>query len=99
MMKIIRIEDPPSCSNCEYADEYIPYYIFPFFTPRCSKGHGVCSEDKICEDYKYIYEICGHCQYITKERDDFKCNLHGNIIFFNKKTCEDFSKIVKESLD
>ena len=44
----------PSCTNCKYADLYIPYFTYPFFDPYCSKKHGLCMVTKVCEDYVQI---------------------------------------------
>lgn len=43
-----------SCSNCEFASLYIPYFTYPHAEPYCAKGHGKCDVDKLCEDYKLI---------------------------------------------
>jgi hypothetical protein len=44
----------PSCSNCKYANVYIPLWSYPHTTPYCEKGHGKCSVSKLCEDYELI---------------------------------------------
>lgn len=44
----------PSCVNCKYANLYIPIWSYPHSTPYCSKGQGVCKEDKSCDYYEQI---------------------------------------------
>ncbi|WP_458454387.1 hypothetical protein [Methanobrevibacter sp.] len=44
-----------TCSECKFADLYIPYWTYPYATPYCSKGHGQCKVDKSCEDFV----LCG----------------------------------------
>ena len=82
----------PSCSDCAYATEYIPYYSFPHSNPNCAKGHGNCKIDKICEDYKPITATCGRCKFIELQKDkrSFICVKHDIEVYFNKKTCDDF---------
>lgn len=43
-----------SCSNCKFASLHIPYFTYPFSDPYCAKGHGKCSEDKLCMDYELV---------------------------------------------
>ena len=40
------------CYDCRYATEYPCWYWFPWFDPRCSKGHQIGYED--CEDFEQI---------------------------------------------
>jgi len=44
----------PSCTNCKYANLYIPAWSYPHSTPFCSKEQGLCREDKVCEHYELI---------------------------------------------
>lgn len=56
----------PSCSDCEYATLYIPYFSYPFSDPYCSKGHGLCEVDKLCDDFKLINShFCCECNYFA----------------------------------
>ena len=43
-----------SCSNCKFATVYIPYWTYPWATPYCSKGNGLCGVDRICSDWEQI---------------------------------------------
>lgn len=43
-----------TCQNCKYADLYIPYWTYPWATPYCSKGNGLCSIDKTCDDFELL---------------------------------------------
>ena len=90
-MSFFKNKDLPSCSNCEYADKYIPYYNKQYSDPYCSKGHGKCDIDKICEDYKMI-SICGRCDSIRikKDKSGLTCIKKGINVSFSGKTCDDF---------
>lgn len=90
---VIKYKDPPSCCNCEYATKYIPSYSYPWNDPYCSKGHGKCEINKLCDDYKSIYEVCGNCEHIQKNYNKFICKVHDVEIEYNKKTCEEFQKM------
>ena len=90
---VIKYEDAPSCSNCEYAAKYIPSYTYPWSDPYCLKGNGKCEIDKLCDDYKNIHEICGNCNHLRKDYNKFICMITGEEIEYNKKTCEQFKKM------
>ena len=47
-----------SCSNCKYADLYIPYWTYPYSDPFCRLGHGKCDVNKCCNDFKLIGRLC-----------------------------------------
>ena len=80
----------PSCSLCEYADLYIPYYSFRYSDPYCSKGHGKCKEDKVCDDFRLINsKYCYECKYCFK---DEYCNFHNKKINSTDEACVYFEK-------
>ena len=63
-MLFFKSEDIPSCSDCEYATLYIPYFTYPYSDPYCSLGHGLCKVDKLCDDFKLINShYCSECTY------------------------------------
>lgn len=41
----------PTCSECIYANEYVPSYTFPFSNPRCSIHHKVVNPDTVCCEF------------------------------------------------
>ena len=72
-MAFFKDDEIPSCSICRYATEYIPSYTYPFFTPKCSKGHGECDGEKFCGDFRLINSYyCEDCEHLIYE-DGF-CN-------------------------
>lgn len=42
------------CANCKYANTYIPLFSYPHSVPYCDLGHGLCREDKSCDDFSLI---------------------------------------------
>ena len=47
------------CQDCKYADEYIPIWIYPMGTPRCSFHHKNISPGMIaCKDFELIGRLC-----------------------------------------
>lgn len=47
----------PCCQDCKYADEYIPVWIYPYGSPRCSLHHRSVCPDDVCGDF----ELIGRC--------------------------------------
>ena len=46
----------PRCRDCKHADEYIPYWIYPYGSPRCSVHHrNIVPGGVVCQDF----ELCG----------------------------------------
>ena len=88
-MEIIITEDPATCCNCKNATVQIPR-INRWSNPVCSKGHGVCREDKTCEDYVLVTAVCGRCKYIEATPKKLVRNLHNIPVHFAGKVCEDF---------
>lgn len=81
----------PSCSSCQYANKYIPYYTFPYSDPYCEKGHGLCEVDKLCGDYRLINShFCCECEFYN---NGF-CSKHNKTVNENDKSCVYF--FVKE---
>ena len=76
--------DFPSCVDCEYAIEYIPYFTFPYADPCCSKGHGQCSVDKFCEDFRLINS---HFCYECEHQENSFCNKKHETIDKNSISC------------
>ena len=86
--------DLPSCSSCEYADLYLPYFTYPHSDPYCSKGHGLCGVDKLCEDYRLINShYCYECKFMIVKDDKDYCSKKS--LFLNRKdySCVYFEKI------
>lgn len=76
------------CSNCEYATVYIPVYTYPFMDPFCSKGHGRCSPDKFCVDYRLIgTHYCYECKYCTELHEGSYCAKKDEFIDRNSRCC------------
>lgn len=80
----------PSCSNCEYANLYIPYFSYPYSDPYCCKGHGKCDVDKVCDDFRLINShFCEECIYYKKDYCDFhkkQVNLYDeSCVYFKKR--------------
>ena len=45
----------PTCSECRYANEYIPRYGYPFLDPRCSMHHkNITPGTYACEDFQGV---------------------------------------------
>ena len=42
------------CQDCKFADEYLLPYWYPYCTPTCLKGHGICEDKVECADFKLI---------------------------------------------
>lgn len=84
----------PSCSFCEYANLYIPYFSYPHSDPFCCKGHGKCEVDKFCEDFKLINVYsCYECKFI--EFDDGKeyCSKKMEYVNKNNESCAYFENM------
>lgn len=84
----------PSCSHCEYATLYIPYFSFPYDDPYCSKGHGKCKVNKVCDDYKLINSHwCCECKYFTNQivSDNF-CKKKNIEVDMKQYSCVYFEK-------
>ena len=78
----------PSCSDCEYANLYIPIFSYPHTDPFCSKGHGQCKVDKLCEDFRFINShFCYECNYC----ENGYCHKNHVRIDENKQSCVYFS--------
>lgn len=88
-MKIFKDDKIPSCSDCDYADNYIPYYTYPFSEPYCSKGHGKCEVDKLCGDFKPITATCVRCEFIrfNNKIKKFICIKRYSPILFTGINC------------
>ena len=93
-MKMFRDDKLPSCSDCDYADEYIPYYTYPFSEPHCRKGHGKCEVDKLCGDFKPIIATCVRCDFIrfNNKSKEFMCFKKYIPILFTGIDCSDMYK-------
>ena len=42
------------CSDCKFANEYVAYWWYPYFTPTCLKGHSCNADKQACSDFKLI---------------------------------------------
>lgn len=80
----------PSCSYCEYATVYIPTYSYPYSDPYCSKGHGKCAVDKVCDDFRLINTyFCEECDYCGENN---YCNFHKKQVNLYDESCVYFKK-------
>lgn len=100
-MNFFNNESLPSCSECDYANEYIPYYTFPFSEPYCSKGHGKCEVDKLCGDFKPCGITCIRCDFIRLKSkiEGYVCIKHDMNVSFDKHSCDEFKLRVGEVKD
>lgn len=78
----------PSCSSCEYADLYIPYFTYPFHDPYCVKGHGKCEVDKVCDDYRLINtHYCSECEFMSVKDDKDYCRKNNVFLAKINESC------------
>lgn len=84
-MSFFKSDKLPSCASCSYANTYIPIWNFRFSDPYCEKGHGKCTVNKICSDYKPL-TICFHCIYFEKNY----CKKIGCGVHWNNYVCDNF---------
>lgn len=82
----------PSCSDCEYATLYIPYFSYPHSDPYCSKGHGKCEVDKFCSDFRLINSH--YCYECVNCIDDNYCKKHDKEINKNDESCVYFERVL-----
>lgn len=43
-----------TCANCEYANEYIAYWWYPYLDPTCSKGRSINPNKPACSDFRLM---------------------------------------------
>lgn len=80
----------PSCSDCEYATLYIPYFSYPHTDPYCRKGHGKCEVDKFCSDFRLINShYCCECVHFNEEY----CEHHNKNVGKNCDSCVYFEEL------
>lgn len=84
----------PSCSSCEYANLYIPYFTYPYSDPYCCKGHGLCKVDKVCENYRLINShFCYECSFMIvkdgknycSKKNLFLVKINDSCVYFKNK--------------
>ena len=79
-MKLFKYDSEQiSCTTCRYAKVFIPSFAERWIAPKCEKGHGTCSETKICGDYKPVwFKTCPKCNHeLLDKGDKYVCSECG----------------------
>ena len=69
----VKITDDERCRNCKYAELYLPFWTYPYNTPKCSLHHKTINPDDCCDDFQPIVNNefpCSKCYHQTRCGND-----------------------------